>query len=473
VLDALFGIVWIVAVTNAMNLLDNMDGLCAGVAAIAAFASAVEMVNGAAGEQAYAAAMAGASVGFLVYNFFPASIFMGDAGSLFLGASLAVLSFAGADSGSGIFTALAVPAFVLLIPLFDTTLVTMSRILSTRSVAQGGRDHTSHRLVAMGFSERQAVMFLWLLAAAGASIPLLTHVGTGFANLIGPLLLIALILLGVQLARVRVYDGLDFSRLMDKSYTPLLVDITYKRRLFEIALDMVLIAVSYYAAYLIRFDRDVGRYTELIDESLPIVIGCQVVSLYVAGVYRGTWRHMSLSDLSTYARGVILGVVSTIIVLVYSYRFRGYSRGVFIIDAMMLGILLVGSRSSFRLVADAAGRRRSRAHPVVIYGAGDGGALVLRELRNNPEYDVHPVAFVDDDASKDGKRMMRVPIVGGIDRMDSLFDEEHPEAVIVSTSKIPPDRLAVVHARCRARSIRVLQLRVNLEEISPSTAVSD
>ena len=90
---------------------------------------------------------------------------MGDSGSLFLGGSLAVLSLTGGrQAGTGVLSALAVPVFLLLIPIFDTTLVTFSRILSTRSASQGGRDHTSHRLVAMGFSESEAVLILWALA---------------------------------------------------------------------------------------------------------------------------------------------------------------------------------------------------------------------------------------------------------------------------------------------------------------------
>jgi UDP-GlcNAc:undecaprenyl-phosphate GlcNAc-1-phosphate transferase len=203
----------------------------------------------------------------------------------------------------------------------------------------------------MGFSESEAVLILWALAAAGGATAILgrySHFSE--ALLVGPLLLIGLGLLGIQLARVRVYDGEDFSLLLGRAYTPLLVDVTYKRRIFEILLDLILTMFSYYAAYIIRFDREVGLYYGLFTQSLPIVIACQLSSLFLSGVYRGSWRYISLADLTTYAKAIALAVLSSVMVLVYVYRFEGYSRGVFVIDGMLLALLIVGSRLSFRVL---------------------------------------------------------------------------------------------------------------------------
>lgn len=473
-LDLVLGILWIVTITNALNLLDNMDGLCGGIAAIAAFACTMDLMATSPPLAAYGAAVAGASVAFLFFNFKPASIFMGDGGSLFLGASLAVLSLTGGrQTGTGVLSALAIPVFVLLIPIFDTTLVTLARILSTRPASQGGRDHTSHRLVAMGFSESEAVLMLWALAAAGGATAVLGRY-SHFSDmlLVGPLLLIGLGLLGIQLARVRVYDGEDFSLLLGRRYTPLLVSVTYKRRIFEILLDVILVTFSYYAAYIIRFDRDVVVYYGLFTKSLPIVIGCQLLSFFVTGVYRGSWRYISLADLTTYARAVALAVLSSVMILVYVYRFEGYSRGVFLIDAMLLALLLVGSRLSFRVVGEAAGRHRS-GQPVLIYGAGDGGALLLRELRSNRRYNFQPVAFVDDDPAKQAGRMLRLPILRGIGQLEAAIAEFQPYAVVISTSRIHPERLREVQRVCFISGTRLLQLRFSLEDLSPAAAGID
>jgi UDP-GlcNAc:undecaprenyl-phosphate GlcNAc-1-phosphate transferase len=466
-LDLVLGILWIVVITNALNLLDNMDGLSAGIAALAALACTLSLASSALPLAQYSAAVAGACVGFLFFNFKPASIFMGDGGSLFLGGSLAVLSLTGGrQTGTGVISALAIPVFLLLIPIFDTTLVTVSRILSTRSASQGGRDHTSHRLVAMGFSESEAVLILWALAAAGGATAILGRY-SHFAEalLLGPLLLIGLGLLGIQLARVRVYDGEDFSLLLKQPYTPLLVDVTYKRRIFEILLDLILTTFSYYAAYIIRFDRESALYYDLFTQSLPIVIACQLLSFFVSGVYRGSWRYISLADFTTYAKAVTLGVLSSVMTLVYVYRFEGYSRGVFVIDGMLLALLLIGSRLSFRVLGEAAGRHR-HGQPVLIYGAGDGGALLLRELRSNRRYDFQPVAFIDDDPAKQLGRMLRLPILRGIGELEAAIATHQAHAVIISTSHLQADRLREVQRICYLSGTIVLQLRFSLEELS-------
>ena len=470
--NVVLGILWIVMVTNALNLLDNMDGLCGGIAALAAFASMLGIAGVSPPLAAYSAAVAGAATGFLFFNFKPASIFMGDGGSLFLGGTLAVLSLTGGrQAGTGVLSALAVPVFLLLIPIFDTTFVTLSRILSTRSASQGGRDHTSHRLVAMGFSEAEAVLILWALAAAGGATAVLGRY-SHFSEvlLLGPLLLIGLSLLGIQLARVRVYDGADFSLLLGRAYTPLLVEVTYKRRIFEILLDVVLTTFSYYAAYVIRFDREVGLYYHLFMQSLPIVIACQILSFFTSGVYRGSWRYISLADLSTYAKAIALAVLSSVMVLVYVYRFEGYSRGVFVIDGMLLALLLVGSRLSFRVLGEMAGRHRI-GQPVLIYGAGDGGAMLLRELRSNRRYDFQPIAFLDDDPKKQLGRMLRLPILAGIGELESAIARHQPYGVIISTSRLDPAKLREAQRICYMSGTRLMQLRFDLAELSTTTSV--
>jgi UDP-GlcNAc:undecaprenyl-phosphate GlcNAc-1-phosphate transferase len=467
VVDALLTILWIVAVTNAVNLLDNMDGLCAGVVAIAAIGFAWSGV-GQPHTAAYAAAIAGACAAFLVYNFKPASIFLGDAGSLFLGCSLAVLSaLAGRSGPAGIVPAVAVPAILLLIPLFDSVFVTLSRKLSARSPSVGGRDHTSHRLVALGFSERSAVLLFYGLAAAGSLAAVtLRRAGVTEAPLVLGLLVFALVMLGVHLARVKVYgEGADLVVLRNFSHTPLVLDITYKRRVFEVLLDMALVAFSYYAAYVVRFDRDFAQYYPLLVSSLPIVIASQLVSFFVVGVYRPVWRYFSASDLATYVRGVLLGTVASVLALLYLYRFTGYSRGVFIIYALTLGVLMIGSRASFRILADVASRHGMGDERAVIYGAGDGGAILVRELRNNNRYGFLPVAFLDDAPSKIHRRILGVPVAGGLDQAEAVLRRYRPQVVVVSTEKIPSDRVADLQRIARAHNARMLRLEFRLCEL--------
>lgn len=472
--DALLTLLWVVGLTNAFNLLDNMDGLCAGIAAITAAAVAVGLWPEAPILGAYAAAIAAACAGFLLFNFKPASIFMGDSGSLFLGASLAMLTLAGEPRTQARFvSALAVPVLVMLIPIFDVTLVTVSRILSRRSAAQGGTDHTSHRLVAMGFSEREAVLLLYSFALAGAAVAtLLSRSALPAASVLTVLVMVGVVLLGVHLARIKVYGGQDFAALQGKRYTPLLIELTYRRRLFEMVLDVCLITLAYYASYVVRFDQQFAVNYPKFVESLPMVIGCQLLSFQLAGVYRGVWRFVSVDDLATYVKGLLLGGVSSIMVLVYVYRFQEYSRGVFVIDALLLGVFVGGSRLSLRILGEASNRRRSSSSTALIYGAGDGGAVLVRELRSNRDYDHRPLGFVDDDPAKAAKRIFGVPVLGTFADLGRLVAELKPDALIISTDFIEPERLDRIKRLCYESGTALMQLDFRVRPIATDEAAA-
>ena len=172
--DLALTLLWVVALTNAANLLDNMDGALAGVTLVAA--SAIALLAQGCGQllvAPLAAALAGACLGFLAYNRSPASIFMGDAGSLFLGFVLAALGIKLRFPGQSPAASWMVPVLALAIPLFDTLLVVLSRLRrGLNPLKHGGKDHLAHRLVAGGASPREAVQTLWLLGCAAAALAL-------------------------------------------------------------------------------------------------------------------------------------------------------------------------------------------------------------------------------------------------------------------------------------------------------------
>jgi UDP-GlcNAc:undecaprenyl-phosphate GlcNAc-1-phosphate transferase len=158
-------ILWVIAICNAMNLLDNMDGLSAGVAAIAcAFFTLLALMHGQIWVSIVAAVLLGATVGFLRFNWNPATIFMGDAGSLLLGFLLAVLALKLRFPHVDPRRTWVIPILVLAIPIFDTTVVTLSRLRRGIPITSGGRDHVSHRLVRLGLSVREAVSTIYLAA---------------------------------------------------------------------------------------------------------------------------------------------------------------------------------------------------------------------------------------------------------------------------------------------------------------------
>jgi UDP-GlcNAc:undecaprenyl-phosphate/decaprenyl-phosphate GlcNAc-1-phosphate transferase len=159
-------LVWVVGLTNSLNLLDNMDGLSSGVAAVcAAFFVVMAALSGQIYVGALAAAVLGATLGFLAYNFNPASIFMGDTGSLFLGFMLAAIGVKLRFPDNVPFVTWMVPVIVMGMPIFDTTLVFISRLRRGKNpLTTPGKDHTSHRLVGLGFTTREAVMSHYLIS---------------------------------------------------------------------------------------------------------------------------------------------------------------------------------------------------------------------------------------------------------------------------------------------------------------------
>src|SRR5688572_8865591 len=184
-------VLWITAVTNAFNFLDNMDGLSAGVACVAATAFLVTALSI---EQWFVAAslalLIGALLGFLCFNFSPASIFMGDSGSLIIGFILGVLTIrtqylpTGEDFGAGWYAVFA-PVIVLAVPLYDLVVVSLIRIRRGASPFRGDTNHFSHRLVARGMSKRTAVLCLYLISAAtGVGAIILPHAQSPFVAML-------------------------------------------------------------------------------------------------------------------------------------------------------------------------------------------------------------------------------------------------------------------------------------------------
>ncbi|MBI1761225.1 MAG: hypothetical protein HYR56_07285 [Acidobacteria bacterium] len=455
-------IFWLVGLTNAVNLLDNMDGLAGGISLIACvYLSLTFYLNGQVYEAMLTVLLAGALLGFLVFNFKPASIFMGDCGSMFLGYTLggiALLSNYGFTRNLA--SVFLTPVLILMIPIFDTCLVTITRKGAGRPVSQGGRDHTSHRLVALGMSERKAVLVLYVLAAMSGALALLVRgarlevtvlVASGFA--------LTIIMLGLYLGKVRVYaDG----RHHGNELVNVLKDFAYKRRVFEILLDFCLIVLAYFGAYLLRFESELpAEQWDIFIRTLPLIIAIQLLLFLAGGIYRGLWRYIGIDDFLALARAVGLGVAVSALMVFSAYRFRGPSRVVFIIDALLLLVFIAASRLSFRLFAALlVGQRvaQPNARPVLIYGAGDGGDFLIRELVNHPELHYRPIGFIDDDERKAGKLMRGYRIFSSA-LLPELVEEHGVSEVLVSSIKVPESKLDFL----RGLGLAPKRLRIQLE----------
>ncbi|HZM59015.1 MAG TPA: hypothetical protein VFB85_04445 [Vicinamibacterales bacterium] len=437
----LIGTIWFAGVCHALNLLDNMDGLAAGVALIAAlFLAALLGQTLGPALVLMLVALAGALAGFLYWNRPQARLFMGDCGSLFIGALLGGASLVPVFNQRVAFVSPAVLVMlILVVPLFDTGFVLVLRRLAGRSATKGGTDHVSHRIVSLGFSERSAVRILYGLGVVGG----LTAWALSALSTVEPMPILAVfavvvILIGIYLARVPAYNKQDFVALQKSSFAPLLKDLAFKWHAGEVLLDLVLITVCYYAAYRLRFDegRELDIFLRYFTVSLPVVLGCKLAALYSSGLYQRSWDTFGLRDLGAVARGVGAGSLLTVAASYYLYRGEGFSRVVFVLDGLLLTAAIVATRASFRTMNLVAATRNKRSRRVLVYGAGKYGQLLVREMRANTAWHMNPMGFIDDDPLKTRRWIVGVPVHGSIEHLEATMRRFDIEEVVLSSPSI-------------------------------------
>jgi UDP-GlcNAc:undecaprenyl-phosphate/decaprenyl-phosphate GlcNAc-1-phosphate transferase len=461
--DQLITVVWLVGLSNAFNLLDNMDGLAAGIGLIAsAFRLIFFLQDGNLEGAILAGILCGALAGFLVFNFQPASIFMGDTGSLFIGLMVGGLSALGPLAYSrGTFSVLLLPVLLLLVPLFDTTFVAIARTIAGRSVAQGGRDHTSHRLVAIGLSERGAVLMLWGIAVASGLVALLSYrYGLPYTVTLVGVLVLGVVVLAVQLGRQRVYPESDAEL---PRFVSAVADFKFKRQVATVVIDAMLIVMAYYTAYLLRFEGSLEAELPAFSRSLLVVLACHVSALAIFRTYQDLWRYAGLHDLVNLVKASTVGAAAAVLALVFFERFEGYSRALFIIHWLVLNVLLAASRLSFRAIGELLPSPGHGARRTLVYGAGAGGVMVLREARTNRALDWHVVGFLDDDGYKRRTSVHGMPVLGGGDELARLLAEQRVEQVVVSTSSLDEPRRAALLRQCEDAGVPVIQASLQFE----------
>ena len=276
----------------------------------------------------------------------------------------------------------------------------------------------------------------------------------------------ALALLGVHLGGVKVYEE-DEAPARERPVVAFLVDVSYKRRVFEVLLDVVLIGLSYYSALALVIGPIGGRgalpkYLGV----LPVLVAVKVASLLAAGVYRGLWKYVSFESLILVAKAVTLGSVGGSAVLLFAFRAESFPPAVYVLDWLLCLVLIAGSRVSFRLL--------QRLHPtlkaahgrrVLIYGAGDAGDLLAREILNNPALPYTPVGFADDDPRKKGKVIQGLRVLGGNGSLVAICKGRGVEEVLISSSKFPGCRVEEIALACQEAGVTLKRMRIQIEDL--------
>jgi UDP-GlcNAc:undecaprenyl-phosphate/decaprenyl-phosphate GlcNAc-1-phosphate transferase len=427
---------WLVGITNAINLLDNMDGLAGGIALITAmFLSFFFWEAGNHGLLLVALALGGSILGFLAFNFPPATIFMGDSGSLFLGFTLAVMAIAHQPQASNVLAVLGVPSLLFLLPILDTTLVTFTRLLRGQSPAQGGRDHTSHRLIAFGLSERQAVLVLYLVAIlAGMLAAGIEALNYWLSLVLVPIVLIILALLTAYLGGVKVISPELGRSPRGTALTRLMLNLTYRRRILEVGLDFFVIGVALYLAFLSHFGLVMtDQSLELYLQALPLALGAVYISSFTFGVYRGVWRYMSYADLLRFFRTALFGSALSLILTLLLFPGDNIPISIFIVFGVTLFLGISASRSSFRLLDGLFSTQiRLVEQRVLIGGAGDAGELAVRWMQMNSQITYRPVGFIDPDPFMHGREIHGIAVLGGVEQLEALILSHSIDGLILT-----------------------------------------
>ena len=458
---------WIVGITNAFNLLDNMDGLAAGIAAIASGILAIHAFeSGDLTLAAAAAAVTGAAIGFLVYNFQPASIFMGDGGSLFLGYSLGTLSLMRATARPLVsLSIIAVPLFVLAIPIFDTTLVTVLRVLHGRSISQGGRDHSSHRLVSLGLSERHAVLTLYVIsAAAGFASLLLPRLPASLVVLSLLVAVLAIYYFGATLGSVKVYgknpSGVEQARA--RGQFVLDTFILHKQRIMDVTVDLTVVAISYLSAYMLRYEGVLSpRNLDLILMSLPFLIATRLVSFFAFGLYRTIPGAFSIHDFLGISKAVLISSAIFVTGFVLFTRFEDFSRAVIVIDAVFTLSGVVFARIALHSVKELfRGLDKTDRRGVLIVGAGTLGEAATRLIKADEGGRYRIVGFLDDSEDKIGRSLHGSMVLGSLREAERVLSAGSVAAVVFASSKIPSGERDRLNEVCRRLSVNVQEVTI-------------
>ena len=462
VIAMLLTVIWIVGITNAFNLLDNMDGLSGGIAVISMLSFfCIDVLRGDASLAIPALIFIGAVSGFLVFNFPPAKIFMGDSGALTIGFLLGVYSIQGTwHQASNLFLLLVTPLLLVGVPIFDTAIVSIQRILHKRPVYVGGKDHTSHRLVALGWSETQAVLALYSIALLLGAVAVFGFAINKFLAIqIALLLLVGMIVLGLFLSEAKIYTDQDAVGRRPSQFAAFFPFIPHKRRIVEICIDTILIVVAYVSAHLLRYDLRIDAYNwGLIQQALPIVVAIKLIAMLFGGMYSGFWKYLDFDSAKRIVLSVSMASFGSITVLVGVYRFAGYSRSVFIIDFLLLLVLVVGFRVMLRSLRESFYGYKKEGRRVLIVGAGEASQNFLDDVRRDVHSDLNPIGIVDDDPWKKGRKLFGVTVVGDRRTIQEFVELNSVEEIVLAMPSANPKQMEAILEICEKTGLPLRQL---------------
>ncbi len=470
-------VLWIVAITNAFNLIDGLDGLASGVAFIVSLTTClISFLKGDLATAMLALILAGSVLGFLRYNFNGARIFLGDSGSLFLGFLLAILSMTSSTKGSTAFSLL-VPVLALGLPIMETVLSMIRRFLGSILPDQpepkslSGKlfsmfipdaGHIHHRLLAQGLSHRTAVLLLYIVSCVfgiGALAVTLTNNVTATAILIA---IGVATFVGVRQLRYKEMAVLRNGVLLPLYERPML-----NSTFFQGFLDLAFIALAFTASHFFVYRSREVLFDTTFLQRLAIVCGIQLTIFHLSGLYKGTFRQLGIGDILRIVKSTTLSsIVSWTVIAFLPWPLNAVNATHIVLNFYLLLSLVLGTRFSFH-VLDYLSRSKNvdGKKKVIIYGTGASGIMILQQLLQDRELHLAPLGFLDDDPRLEGKRLNGYPVFGGHWKLARLARTTEIEELIISGDSVKPRVFARLVETARSMGISVRRFSLSFEEV--------
>jgi UDP-GlcNAc:undecaprenyl-phosphate/decaprenyl-phosphate GlcNAc-1-phosphate transferase len=452
--------VWLAGTTNAFNLVDGLDGLSAGLALISSTSlAAVSIVTGRYDMAAAALILAGALAGFLPFNLYPAKVYLGDTGATAIGFFLGALTLRGGSTTSA-GLAVILPILVIGVPVAET-LLSMARRLVRRlqggsnGIFDGDMNHIHHRLMALGYNHRRAVLLLYgiaVLLAACAFISLYLKEENAV------LLLVTLLIAAFVGVAKLGYD--EFAIIRSGAVLRMYDKPVLQKSLFVAFADFGLIVASIYAAIVLKYDDwSVTDHRVLALNLLALAPTAVVATFAAMGIYRRSWGHASVEDFIRLSAAVAVSSGAALIISKFVFGTSAPLTFFLLYTIIALGVVN-GSRASHRILYLWNRRSNREGEPVVIYGAGKGGFLAIREILTNSEIGMKPIGFIDDDPGKIGRIINGYPVLGDLDALESVL-AGGAKGVVIASDKISTAKLRYAQRISDANGAWLTHFEVN------------
>jgi UDP-GlcNAc:undecaprenyl-phosphate GlcNAc-1-phosphate transferase len=462
---------WFLTTINAFNLIDGLDGLAAGLGIITTGAVAViALLHHDRLLALTALSLCGALASFLIYNFNPASIYLGDAGSLPGGFVLGVLCLNAAryTTSSGL-AIIATPALLMAVPIIDISIVIVTRLATGRRISNRGLDHCHHRFYNLGLSQKWVAFTLWSIGAAGglSAIFVTWAAGPTIAALL-PLCALAFATTGLFLSNLsfeheapgRLYGLLP-------RLGQLILSLAYRWRIVEFVLDFLGISSAYFGAVLINEGfRPSALTVARVWSDVPVICVAAYTTFIVARIYRQIWcytgvqtalRFLVAASLASAAATGLLALIGAPV-----------SAPVMVLFAILLFNLLVGTRMSFRIFRAILERLGSPIRRVVVVGAGALAESAVRDILRDGAVGSNLIGLLDDDFFKHRMLMRGLPILGSICDIDRVYQETGFHEILIAQNDTADEVLAALQSFASAHDVTVRRYRIRIDSL-PST----